>query len=74
MNKQAAAVIAPLHGLFVLGKDLESAIDAAERLDVNAEAIIANPQWYSLGAESMHRMNERLVATIEGFQKIKASQ
>lgn len=68
VQKQAAAVIAPLHGLFVLGKDLESAVDAAERLDVNAQAIISNPQWYSEGPASMHRMNARLVAMIESFQ------
>ena len=40
IQKQAAAVIAPWHGLFVLGKDLESAYDAAERIDVNAHCIL----------------------------------
>ena len=40
IRKQAAAVIAPWHGLFVLGKDLESAYDAAERIDVNAHCIL----------------------------------
>lgn len=40
IRKQAAAVIAPWHGLFVLGKDLASAYDAAERIDVNAHCIL----------------------------------
>ena len=40
IRKQAAAVLAPWHGLFVLGKDLESAYDAAERIDVNAHCIL----------------------------------
>jgi L-fuculose-phosphate aldolase len=37
---QAAAVLAPWHGLFVLGKDLDAAFDAAERIDVNARCIL----------------------------------
>ena len=40
IRKQAAAVLAPWHGLFVLGKDLESAYDTAERIDVNAHCIL----------------------------------
>ena len=37
---QAAGVLAPWHGLFVLGKDLDAAFDAAERIDVNARCIL----------------------------------
>jgi L-fuculose-phosphate aldolase len=40
IRKQAAAVLAPWHGLFVLGKDLEAAFDAAERIDTNARCIL----------------------------------
>jgi L-fuculose-phosphate aldolase len=40
IRKQAAAVIVPWHGLFVLGKDLEAAFDAAERIEVNAQCIL----------------------------------
>jgi ribulose-5-phosphate 4-epimerase/fuculose-1-phosphate aldolase len=36
IRKQAAAVIAPWHGLFTLGKDLDAAFDAVERVEVNA--------------------------------------
>jgi L-fuculose-phosphate aldolase len=34
--KQAAGAIAPWHGLFVIGKTLEAAFDAVERIDTNA--------------------------------------
>lgn len=40
IRKQAAAVIAPWHGLFTLGKDLDAAFDAVERIDVNAFIIL----------------------------------
>ena len=40
IQKQAAAVLAPWHGLFVLGKDLDAAFDAAERIDTNARCIL----------------------------------
>jgi L-fuculose-phosphate aldolase len=40
VRKQAAAALAPWHGLFVLGKDLDAAFDAAERIDVNARCIL----------------------------------
>jgi L-fuculose-phosphate aldolase len=40
LRQQAAAVLAPWHGLFVLGKDLDAAFDAAERIDTNARCIL----------------------------------
>jgi len=40
IRKQAAVVIAPWHGLFALGKDLDAAFDAVERIDVNAYIIL----------------------------------
>lgn len=40
IKKQAAAVMAPRHGLFVLGKDLPAAFDAVERIDGNAYCIL----------------------------------
>jgi L-fuculose-phosphate aldolase len=36
IEKQAAGALAPWHGLFVMGKDLEAAYDAVERIDTNA--------------------------------------
>ncbi len=40
IRKQAAAVIAPWHGLFVMGKDLDAAYDAVERVDTNAYILL----------------------------------
>lgn len=40
IRKQAAAVLAPWHGQFVLGKNLLAAADAAERIDLNARTIL----------------------------------
>lgn len=41
IRKQAAAVLANRHGIFVAGKDLLATIDALERLDWNAWCILA---------------------------------
>ena len=38
--KHAAGAIAPWHGLFLIGKNLPAALDAVERLDTNAYAIM----------------------------------
>jgi len=40
IKKQAAAALAPRHGLFVIGKDLPAAFDAVERIDGNAYCIL----------------------------------
>jgi L-fuculose-phosphate aldolase len=40
IQKHAAGVIAPWHGLFLMGKDLDAAADAVERLDTNAYCIL----------------------------------
>jgi len=39
---QAAAVMAPWHGLFVLGKNLDAAYDAVERIDGNARILLTS--------------------------------
>lgn len=36
IKKHAAGTIAPWHGLFLMGRDLQAAFDAVERLDTNA--------------------------------------
>ena len=41
IRKQAAAVIAPKHGVLVAGKDLLAAFDATERIDWNAWCILS---------------------------------
>lgn len=40
VKNKAAPVMAPRHGLFVLGKDLYAAMDATERVDVNAYCVL----------------------------------
>lgn len=40
IRKQAAGVLAPWHGLFVMGKNLDAAFDATERIDTNARCIL----------------------------------
>lgn len=40
IRKHAAAVIAPWHGLFCIGKDLDATFDAVERIDTNARLIL----------------------------------
>jgi len=40
IKKGAAAAMAPRHGLFVVAKDLYTAFDSAERIDLNAYCII----------------------------------
>lgn len=41
IQKQAAALLIPTHGIFVAAKDLLSALDALERIDWNCWCIIA---------------------------------
>jgi ribulose-5-phosphate 4-epimerase/fuculose-1-phosphate aldolase len=40
IRKHAAGVIAPWHGIFLMGKDLAAAFDAVERFDTNAYCIL----------------------------------
>ena len=40
IKKQAALIMAPRHGVFALGKDLYSAFDAVERVDINAYCLL----------------------------------
>ena len=40
MARQAAAVMVPWHGLFAVGKDLHSVLDAVERIEINARCIL----------------------------------
>jgi L-fuculose-phosphate aldolase len=50
ISKHAAAVIAPYHGLFAMGRNLNWTADAVERIDTNAYCIIMGR---SLGASPM---------------------
>ncbi len=43
IRKQAAAVLAPKHGIFMAGKDLLATLDALERISWNAYCILNQP-------------------------------
>jgi L-fuculose-phosphate aldolase len=45
IEKHAAAAIAPWHGLFCLGKTLDAAFDAVERMDNNAYLLLMAAQY-----------------------------
>jgi L-fuculose-phosphate aldolase len=48
LKSQAAAVMAPWHGLFVLGISLDAAYDAVERIDGNARILLTSSLFWSM--------------------------
>lgn len=63
ITKQAMGVIAPWHGLFVIGKDIDAAFDAVERMDTNAYCILMGQQ---IGFNEIHlKMLEEATAKWE---------
>jgi ribulose-5-phosphate 4-epimerase/fuculose-1-phosphate aldolase len=69
VRKYAAAVIAPYHGLFVLSKDLETAFDAAERIEVNAQCILEWASALNQTGQSIDDLSKSVVDTITGFKE-----
>jgi len=67
IRKQAAAVIAPWHGLFTLGKDLDAAFDAVERIDVNAYIILNSRNLPEVA--DLPRLREELLESVERYKK-----
>lgn len=66
IRTQAAAALAAYHGLFVLGKDLDAAFDAAERIDVNAYCILMSRMLPGVERVDLQALRSRLE---EGLQK-----
>lgn len=66
IRKQAAAVIAPWHGLFCMGKDLDAAFDAVERIDNNAYVILMG-QLLTM-SDSLAAQREAMEAACANFQ------
>ena len=64
IRKYATAVIAPWHGLFVVGKDLDAAFDLTERIDTNAYCILMSrllPEGIPIDPEAMRmRLSEAI--------------
>jgi ribulose-5-phosphate 4-epimerase/fuculose-1-phosphate aldolase len=68
LRKQAIAVIAPAHGLFILGKTLPAAFDATERIDRQAYAILMN-KFLPDGPVDINGLSRNLISEIERWSK-----
>jgi ribose 5-phosphate isomerase B len=67
IKKYAAAVIAPWHGLFVVGKDIDAAFDLTERIDTNAYCILMSRYLAEGGPVDPETMRKRLSEAIQSF-------
>ena len=68
IRKHAAGVIAPWHGLFLMGKDLDAAFDAVERFDTNAYMILMaqSAGW----GDGLTQKRAKLVEQGDAFGKV----
>jgi L-fuculose-phosphate aldolase len=67
IKNQAAGVIAPWHGLFVMGKDLDAAFDAVERLDNNATILMMASAF--AGAEAVAQSLKDMETVISNYKE-----
>ena len=67
IRKYATAVMAPWHGLFVVGKDLDAAFDLTERIDTNAYCILMSRLLPEAGPMDPESMRMRLSEAITSF-------
>jgi ribose 5-phosphate isomerase B len=67
IRKYATAVMAPWHGLFVLGKDLDACFDLTERIDTNAYCILMSRLLPEGGPLDPETMQARLRQSIQTF-------
>jgi ribose 5-phosphate isomerase B len=67
IRKYATAVLAPWHGLFVVGKDLDAAFDLTERIDTNAYCILMSRLLPEGGPMDPESMRMRLSEAIRDF-------
>jgi ribose 5-phosphate isomerase B len=66
IKKYATAVMAPWHGLFVVGKDLDACFDLTERIDTNAFCILMSrllPEGGPMDPESMRMKLSEAIKT-----------
>lgn len=64
---QAVGTIAPWHGLFVIGKDLDAAFDAVERFDNNAYIIMMSRLL--VGADNAEAQRRLMDETISNYKE-----
>jgi ribose 5-phosphate isomerase B len=67
IRKYATAVMAPWHGLFVVGKDIDAAFDLTERIDTNAYCILMSRLLPEGGPIDPEIMRMRLSEAIQSF-------
>ncbi len=67
ISKQAAAVIAPWHGLFAIGKDLYATVDAVERIEVNARCILLGASLTG-GAQGLEKSRKELTKMMKSAE------
>jgi ribose 5-phosphate isomerase B len=67
IRKYATAVMAPWHGLFVVGKDLDAAFDLTERIDTNAYCILMSRLLPEAGPMDPASMRMKLSEAIKSF-------
>lgn len=67
IKRYATAVMAPWHGLFVIGKDLDAAFDLTERIDTNAYCILMSRLLPEGGPMDPESMRSRLSEAIQTF-------
>ena len=67
IRRYATAVMAPWHGLFVVGKDLDAAFDLTERIDTNAYCILMSRLLPEGGPMDPESMQARLREAIQTF-------
>ncbi|MCC6805470.1 MAG: class II aldolase/adducin family protein [Anaerolineae bacterium] len=68
IRQQAAGVIAPWHGVFLIGKDIDAAFDAVERFDTNAYIILMAQQAFGI-TDLMAQQRADLDAAMARFEK-----
>ena len=66
IRKQAAGVIAPWHGVFLIGKDIDAAFDAVERFDTNAYILMMAQQAFGV-TDLMAQQRADLDAGVERY-------
>jgi L-fuculose-phosphate aldolase len=67
IRNHAAGVIAPYHGLFLMGKDLDAAFDAVERLDNKAYCILMGSLL--VGSAAVYENQRQMEATIGHYHE-----
>ncbi len=69
IRKQGAAVLAPWHGIFVIGKDLDAALDTVERIDTNAYCLMMGRLLPGMADRSAEAISADLLRDLERYQK-----